>query len=67
MTKKTSRIIATVMALGLIAFVAYAANHPTASFPWGNSLTYTLYRIYIGAMVILFIAPFRNNSDSSED
>ena len=63
MTKKTSRIIATVMALGLIAFVAYAANHSTASFPWGNSFTYTLYRIYIAAMVILFIAPFPNASE----
>lgn len=67
MTKKTSRIIATVMALGLIAFISYAAGHPNASFPWGNSLTYTIYRIYIGAMVILFIAPFRSNSDNSED
>ena len=63
MTKKTSLIIATVMALGLIVFVVYAAEHPNASFPWGNSLTYTLYRIYIGAMVILFIAPFRNASE----
>lgn len=67
MTKKTSRIIATVMALGLIAFIAYAAGHPNASFPWDNRLTYSLYRFYIGGMVILFIAPFKNHSDNSED
>lgn len=65
MTKKRARILATIMALGLIAFVAYAAEHPTASFPWGNSITYNLYRIYIVVMVVLFIAPFRRDSGES--
>ena len=59
MTKRVSRIIATVMLLGAIVFLGYALNHPEKSFPWSNTITFTLYAIYIVVMIILYIAPFK--------
>ena len=59
MTKKTSRIIATVMLILAAAFLLYAFNHPEASWPWSNMVTFTLYGVYVVVMAILFIAPFR--------
>lgn len=59
MTKKTSRIIAAVMLLVAIAFLSYAFNHPEGSWPWSNTVSFTIYAVYLIAMVILFIAPFK--------
>ncbi len=59
MSKKLSRMIATVMLVLAIAFLAFALTHPTASFPWSNAVTYTIYAVYILAMAVLFIAPFK--------
>lgn len=57
MTKKTSRIIATIMLVLAIAYVAYALAHPSGSFPWSNKVTYLIYGAYIGVMAVLFIGP----------
>ena len=65
MTKKRSRILAAAMlALG-ICFLAYAFSHPEASFPWGNGISYCIYAVYVLAMLLLFIAPFKEKGGGS--
>jgi hypothetical protein len=36
-------------------FVVYALNNPQAGFPWSNGITYTIYLVYIGIMIGLFV------------
>jgi ABC-type transport system involved in cytochrome c biogenesis permease subunit len=59
MTKKISRIAAAAMLLLAAAFLCFAFNHPEASFPWSNTITFILYAVYAIAVIILFIAPFK--------
>lgn len=58
--KKKSRIIALLMLIAAIIFFIFAITHPTASFPWSNTITYLIYAIYILIMVLLFVAPYKN-------
>lgn len=57
--KKKSRIIASIMLIAAIAFFVFAITHPTASFPWNNTITYFIYAVYILIMVLLFVAPYK--------
>ena len=57
--KKKSRITALIMLIAAIAFFVYAVTHPTASFPWSNTITYSIYAVYILIMALLFIAPYK--------
>ena len=57
--KKLSRIIAAVMLIVAAVFFAFAITHPTASFPWSNTVTYSGYAVYLLIMIILFIAPYK--------
>lgn len=59
MTKKTSRIIATIMLVIAVGFVVYALSHPEASFPWSNVITLGIFVVYLIAMIIMFVAPFK--------
>ncbi len=59
MTKKTSRFIGSGMLVLALAFVAYALNHPNASFPIPLQALYILYALYLIVMVVMLIAPFR--------
>ena len=59
MSKKISRIIATIMLILAVAYVVFALCHPQMSFPWSNGITYTLYGLYIILVAILFVAPFK--------
>ena len=54
--KKMFRSIAWVMLIAAVIFLVYAVTHPTASFPWSNAITYTLYAVYIHVMLVLFVA-----------
>ena len=47
MKKTTSLTIGAVLAAVAVCFVAYAAGHPEASFPWSNRITFMLYGAYI--------------------
>ena len=47
MKKTTSLIIGAMLAAVAGCFVAYAAGHPEASFPWSNRITFMLYGAYI--------------------
>ena len=58
MHKSISRVIACVMLLAGIVFVLFALHHPQLSWPWGNTVSYFLYLVYLIAMVVLFIAPY---------
>ncbi len=59
MTKKASRIVATVMLIIAVCFAGYALGHPEASFPWSNVITLGMIIVYLAALIILFIAPFK--------
>lgn len=54
--KKMFRSIAWVMLIAAVIFLVYAVTHPTASFPWSNTITYALYAVYILVMLVLFVA-----------
>ena len=54
--KKMFRSIAWVMLIAAGIFLVYAVTHPTASFPWSNTITYALYAVYILVMLVLFVA-----------
>lgn len=60
MNKKVSRCIALVMLIVFLLFLVFALTHPEASFPWENTISYTLYGVYLVLMIVLFIAPFKN-------
>lgn len=47
--------IGLVMGLVGIIFIFYALNHPEASFPWSNSITYIIYMAYL-VLTIYFIS-----------
>ncbi len=55
MYRKVFQRIACIMLGIALAFIAYALNHPEFSFPWSNGITYTIYAIYLGIMVLLFL------------
>lgn len=57
LSQKASRILAGVMLLFAIGFFLFAINHPEASFPWSNPVTYAIYAIYALIMAVLFAAP----------
>lgn len=58
MTKKTSRKLGLLLLVLAVCFVVYALEHPAGSFPWSNSVTYTIYLGYILLTVVLLWAPF---------
>lgn len=59
MTKRISRIIGFILLIVAIGFVAFALLHPEMSFPWSNTVTYILYAVYLIAVVIMLVAPFK--------
>ena len=59
MTKRISRIIGFILLIVAIGFVAFALQHPEMSFPWSNTVTYILYAVYLIAVVIMLVAPFK--------
>ena len=55
--KITTKVIGLLMILVAIVFVLFALNHPEMSFPWSNTITFTLYGMYALVMVVLLIVP----------
>lgn len=55
--KQKLRIIGSMMFIAGLAFVWFALHHPELSWPWGKTVSLTLYGIYLLVMVILLIAP----------
>ena len=60
MSKKVSRIVGGIMLAVAVVVVAVALGHPEMSFPWSNTVTYSLYAVYLVAAIVLLIAPFKN-------
>ena len=58
--KKAFRIIVVIMLTFAVCFFAYAITHPMATFPWSNTVTYSIYTVYIFIMAVLFIASRKN-------
>lgn len=55
--KKYLRIALTLLVIGII-FIFYALNHPEASFPWSNNITYIIYIVYL--LLIVYFASKKN-------
>ena len=53
------RIIAWIMLLVAVGFLCYTFQHPEGGWPWSNTVSYTLYTIYLLLMLFFFAAPFR--------
>lgn len=47
MNKRTSLLIGTFLLIVAACFIGYAMNHPEATFPWNNRVTFLFYGIYI--------------------
>lgn len=69
MNKKTSILIGTSLLAIAICFVCYAFNHPEASFPWGNRITYLFYGVYIWLLFkfLLDIPVFQKIKSTTSD
>jgi uncharacterized membrane protein len=52
---KVFLLIGIVLFLVMIIFVIYALNHPEASWPWDNSITYLFYLFYFIITISMFI------------
>lgn len=54
---------------GMLAFAAlffaYAVTHPEASFPWSNTVTWSLYAGYFAVTALLFAASVRKKRRSA--
>ena len=61
-TKTKSRIAALVLTILAVIYVALALTHPEMSLPvpFGTKVTGVLYGLYVGVVVVLFIAPFED-------
>ena len=59
LSRKTCRITAFLMLMIAAVFFVFAVTHPTASFPWSNTITYSMYAVYLLIMLLLFAAPHR--------
>jgi len=57
--RKVFLLISFLMLVSGVAFVAYAAGHPEASFPWSNWATYVAYGVYIIVMIAFFVLGIR--------
>ena len=55
-----NKIIAFIMLVFAVVFIIYALINPQYSFPWSNTVTYTIYGLYIIVMLVFFIKAFRN-------
>lgn len=52
--KKYKKIAILMLVIGII-FIFYALNHPEASFPWSNNITYIIYMVYL-LLIIYFVS-----------
>jgi len=59
MNKKWLRILGAIMLIAAAGFFVFAITHPTASFPWSNAVTYTIYGVYLLVTVVLLAAPVK--------
>lgn len=56
MKKIHSVIIGISLVMIAVLFVVYALNHPEATFPWSNKVTYIIYGVYVGLIFNFLIA-----------
>ena len=55
-----NKIIAFIMLVFAVVFIIFALINPQYSFPWSNTVTYTIYGLYIIVMLVFFIKAFKN-------
>jgi len=44
-----------VIFLAATGFVIYTHNNPQASFPWSNTVTFSVYAVYIIVMIVCYV------------
>lgn len=49
-----------VLVIAALVFVVYAISNPQLSFPWGNTITYTIYAAYIILTIAMFVLAVKN-------
>ena len=52
------RILFCIMCIFMFLYLRYCLNHPEYSYPWSNAITYTLYFVYIIALLVVFWLAF---------
>lgn len=57
MKRNTMRKIGVFMVIAAVIFFIYSLNHPNASFPWSNFITYSIYFVYLIIAVFMLTAP----------
>lgn len=68
MKRKTSLLIGAGLLTIAVCFVFYAANHPEASFPWSNRITFMFYGAYIWLLLkFLLDIPFLSKKRKEQD
>lgn len=55
MKRNTSLSIGAVLTAIAVCFVFYAADHPEASFPWSNRITFMIYGAYVWLLLKFLI------------
>lgn len=55
MKRKTSLLIGAGLLTIAVCFVFYAANHPEASFPWSNLISFMFYGAYVWLLLKFLI------------
>lgn len=55
MKRKTSLAIGAVLTAIAVCFVVYAADHPEASFPWSNRISFMIYGAYVWLLLKFLI------------
>ena len=67
MKKTTSLIIGALLTAVAVCFVAYAAGHPEASFPWSNRITFMIYGAYVWLLLRFLVdIPFLTKKRKEE-
>lgn len=64
MKKRVSLIIGIILLIIAFFFIAFAFNHPEATFPWSNRVTFMLYGAYIWLLFRFLIATLFSKQQS---
>ena len=68
MKQKTLFGVGLAMLLFATGFIVYALNNPQNSFLWSNTITYTIYLIYVSIMAGCFVlSKFLQDNHTSTD
>ena len=59
MRKRIIRMLGILMLIVAFVFVIFALWHPERSFPWSNTVTWTLYGCYVLCALFFLLVPMK--------